>query len=261
MKPNGQPVSLGEQRKLLRLFEENRYAEWLGKNGRLIGFALLAVLVALVLIFRWGTQFATHTEDDFIHAQELFGLWQSAADSGNIAQVEEILPQLESILKSHASLHAKYDGVIAQKLLALDAVEKALPFAERTLRRTQSNALPLYHLYAEASLLMSQGMFGEALTAAQQLQAALESDPKPAEGSPVASEAVSGVLLGEYNALRLALLAQRRGAASDEVVAWQLWQQKYGASPHSLAHQLTFGSVDLGQYVQHRLQELNSAKA
>lgn len=240
-----------QENQLLELLEENRYNEWVSKNGRWAVVTLVGLIVVLVVIFRLGMASTSNTEDDFIHADQLFATWSQAADSGALSQLPTGLEELDRVMQQHPSLHAKYDGAIAQRLIALTDASQALPFAERTLQRTKSDKLQLYHAYAEASLLISQGKEKEALEKTKALQAVLQGNLDTPE-----SANIDNTLLAEYNLLRLAMLEQKTGDTHEELKAWQAWQQHAGQGKSIAAHKLAIGQVDLEQYAQARQKAL-----
>lgn len=235
-----------QENQLLELLEENRYNEWVSKNGRKAIVTIVGLIIALVVIFRLGISSTNHIEDDFIQADQLFATWSQAANSGELSQLPTDLEKLNSAMRQHPSLHAKYDGAIAQRLIALTEASQAQPFAERTLRRTKSDKLQLYHTYAEASLLISQGRDREALEKTKALQAVLLSNLEATESTNINNT------LTEYNLLRLAILEQKIGDAHEELKAWQAWQQHAAEGKSIAAHRLAIGQVDLEQYVHAR---------
>lgn len=240
-----------QENQLLELLEENRYNEWVSKNGRRAIVILVGLIIVLVVIFRLGMASTSHSEDDFIQADQLFATWSQAADSGALSQLPIGLEELHRVLRQHPSLHAKYDGAIAQRLIALTDASQAQPFVEHTLQRTKSDKLQLYHAYADASLLISQGREKEALEKTKELQAALQGNVEAQEFA-----SIDNTVLVEYNLLRLAMLEQKIGDAHEELKAWQRWQQHAGQGKSIAAHKLAIGQVDLEQYAQARQKAL-----
>jgi len=236
---------LPEENKILQLLEENRYADWVGKNGRLAVALLAGFIIFLVIIFRFGLATTERGEGDFSRAQLLFVAAERAADAADIQQTYALLQQLSQLMEAHPSLHAKYDGAIAQRLLALEQGKEAEPYAQRTLMRTRSDQLVLFRSYAATTLLIGIGEHKQALEAANALAKELEQAELAGTAEP---------MLAACNQLRRAALEHKVGSAAGELAALHSYSQlsqRYGSEVTPLSS-LAIGQVDLKQYIQER---------
>jgi hypothetical protein len=119
------------------------------------------------------------------------------------SDTDDSLQKLQTILKKHPELHAKYDGAIAQALLSAQNPTEAAPYAERTLQRTQGETPAPYLDYASTTLLIANGKYDEALKAAQSLKSNTEYPT-----------------LYAFNLLRIAFLNRELKNTQAEKAAW-----------------------------------------
>lgn len=171
--------------------------QWAIANGKQIAYWALIAMLLLFTAYRYLASAAVQSEQEFITAESSM---QTLA-SGNDTQ--ESLQKLQTILKKHPELHAKYDGAIAQALLSAQNPTEAAPYAERTLQRTQGETPAPYLDYASTTLLIANGKYDEALKAAQSLKSNTEYPT-----------------LYAFNLLRIAFLNRELKNAQAEKTAW-----------------------------------------
>jgi|LakMenE01Jun11ns_1017448.scaffolds.fasta_scaffold9915940_1 hypothetical protein len=234
---------------------ENPTVQWISQNGKMLLWIFLALLAAILLLYRliWGG--SQSTENDYLAANRDFSTFETASDPKTQA---EALDQLIGLLKRHPNLQSKFDGLAAQTLLNRDAVTQAIPFAERTLTRVRLNHLPFYHDYASTTLLISEKKYAEALKQAQALQSKL------IEGSKEKAESKEfGDVLYVFNLLRVAMLQQQLGNKTEELKTWNEFKQAavlnnekgYFVQPdlfETILNQLQDGKSSIMNYIEAR---------
>lgn len=228
--------------KLISL-EDNRPVAWISKNSRYILGLLAAAIVLIILIFRWSALNVSKAEDAYTRAQNAFNAWQKSLGSEEKGGNADFLA-LSNYLETYPNLQAKYDGTIAQTLLALGEEAKALPFARRTLQRVQLDKLPLYRDFSENTLLIGEGKVEQALEKSQQLQNKMD-------------EEKSSPLLAEFNLLRTGMLDKALGNREGELALWHLWQNDF-LKKSALNSSVNFGKITIAQYIQEREKALTA---
>jgi len=238
------------------LLEESRYIGWISKYGKqaLIGIAVL--FAVLVLVYRSGFGGAVQAEGDYLRAD--------TALQGFLKGEKNSLQKLESILKRRPDLAAKYDGIIAQTLLNRGEVEQAIPFAEKTLKRTEHEGLSLYHDYAKTTLQMSEGQYEAALERALNLK-----DKMLQQAGLKPEKRGFGDILFAFNLLRIAILQQALNSKEEELKTWQEWKQfaRWTAEPppsehigarafHVVLNHLDNDNISLTDYIATREEKL-----
>jgi hypothetical protein len=237
MKKNGSTVP-PESKQLISYLEQTSLVDWIGKNGsKLIG-AFFLLVVLFIAVFRWGVSSTGKSEGSFINASHYFSNFEKAIEENRGDEMHHALTALLSTMKEQPSLQAKYDGIMAQLLLATNEVEQALPLAKDTLKRTAADRLEDYRSYSETTLLMGQGKMEEALARAKGLQEKLLQGEKKEES-----------LLIEYNLLRLAALEGQLGHKEEERIALLEWQK----TGQQLGHAISSGGISLAQFISTRL--------
>lgn len=177
------------------------FVQFLIKNSRQIGYGALILLLVFILGYRFLAYRSSLAEKDFIAAKE------AAQD----LKKESSLATLQSILSTHPSLQAKYDGLVGQTLLTQGKLEEAKPYIERTLARTQAEASPSDLEYAKTSLLIAEGHYDEALKNAYLLK---ERDISPT--------------LYAFNLIRIAFLERTLQNPAAEQKAWSELKEMEG---------------------------------
>jgi hypothetical protein len=237
-------------------FQENEiivvkqgWVDWLQEHGKTLLYVVLGVILVLFAAFHWMARSKGSAYGDYVSAHSTYLSWASGAK-----QDEPLLNKLKGLLDRHPELHAKYDPLIAQRLLT----ENDSALALNTLKRIGKEA-PYFAQFAHASLLISQGSFSAALEEAQRLKQALEVDDLFWEKQ---SQAVRhGSSLYAFNLLRIAMLEQKVGTADGERLAWEELEKKEGKTYHPEAMFLleqAFREQDLSlkDYIAYRKAQL-----
>lgn len=225
----------------------------------MVGFAFL-LLVGYVITS--GSQ--TKNQADFSQAESQFTVYtQSLLDpKADSTKAKEALLSLQSLIASHPELHQKYDGPLAQLVLIEGNPTVALSYEKDLLARTLENAnnpfLKPYADYSRTSLLIAQGEFSTALQKALELQVILG-----------ASNSTHTQTLQLFNEVRIAMLYQQLGSASDELKAWGDVKQATGWNDRRLMSMQSFfspsmmvlshfheGKISLLNYIEVREKEL-----
>lgn len=210
----------------LELLEENTVLDWLHKNSR----NLVVALGALIAFFILGTLFFSHkvnrAEEDYLNAETLSAKLQLPllTDDDRISNTQAY-EQLSQIINSRPELQAKYDGLIAQALISQGKIQEALPIAERNLQRIGKDNLPFYNDYSNATLLMAQQQYDQALKLTTQTQSHMQAQAKEAtdENTPRSF----GDTLYAFNTLRIAVLQQNAHNSAEANKAWESLMQSY----------------------------------
>lgn len=238
--------------------EEGLLTEWLALHGKTILYVLGGLVATLAIVFTLSSRHTSQSEQDYIHAANDFALISSAATSYDSPAAQEALTRLQQLMQKHTELQAAYEAALAQILLNQSQVAEAIPYANATLARVQSNDLTFYTEYAATTLLISQQNYPQALANSQSLQQKMEENL-----SLPSDKRAFGEELFALNLLRIGILQQSVGDAAGELKTWQTWKQYAGlngAAPsainpqafRALVQELAIGSVSLPDYIAHR---------
>jgi hypothetical protein len=223
---------------------EHPAVEWLFKNKQTILYAIAALFIAIIFLFRFVSARTLSAEGDYFQAQN--DMTQLQTNSLQASEVD--LSRLEAILKRHPELQAKYDGLIAQSLLIDQEVQKAVPFAERTFQRLKNDPVGFYENYANTSLLIGEGQYEQAISQAQQLKGQMDQATEQA-----------GSTLYVFNLIRIAMLHQQLNQVDQERLAWEALQNYQGNLDAVVATEKLFqtDSQSLSHYTDTRRKALN----
>lgn len=207
-------------------------------------FALLALLILSSRLIAWRTLDA---EKDFFQAQTAFTQFEQDVTSANPTTASTDLEQLQAIMERHPELKPKYEGSLAQTLLVTGQIPQAKIFIDDIFKRTEPDHLKLYQHYTEASLLIGQGKYPEALDHAKKLKETLDQQGADA----------NSVLYG-FNLVRLALLYQQAGQSQEELKIWDDLENQSQAMKGILtvAQAFQIGNASLSQYAEERKNTL-----
>ncbi len=239
--------------------------EWLMENRKSVPYIFLIILSLIVIGYKLTSNRAAKAETNYLQAEYAFNLLQeSIQNPSKSSEREGALVQLRSIVATYPELESKYDGVVAQLLLAQNQLNEALPFAERALNRTKQDQLEFYHEFSQITLLVSGAQQSEALRRSIALK---EQMMQKAEKYPIGSEERDyGDLLYGFNLIRIGLLSQGLNETSNEINAWKEWNRLSNdkektnlLNPQSLQSinaLFSEGSFTLEAFVQARLKAL-----
>jgi len=228
--------------------ENNRWEKFFIQHGLPILYGIFGLIVFIIAISRVGIMNQTNHERDYINGEHYFSSLKGCDDLNN----DPSFKALEEIIARHPELHAKYDGALAHLLLKSSQEEQARKYLalaqERTLLYRQEEPLTYYDNYTEASLLINDHQYTEALQHASKLH------------EDTINQDVASTLLA-FNVLRIATLCQQLGDDELEQKTWEELKQKAGhkenfSSYHVLFSCLQEGSVSFDNYIQMRLKNL-----
>jgi hypothetical protein len=230
---------------------ENRFTDFFAEYGNRVFYVIIALLALFFLIFRYTGSQEAQAIGDYISADSNLTKFR-ATPASEILNPDGPFETLTNIIARHPELHQKYDGLIAQILVAKGQPQIADSFANPTFNRIEKDHLPLYLDYAKASLLSSKGLYEEALKSSLTLKEQLSKVKEDSHDET----------LKAYNLLRIAFLNQQLGHEQDEKLAWKefdswvksasqdLQGKKIWASLQSNFQQ---GGISLVDYIKIRL--------
>jgi hypothetical protein len=221
--------------------------DWMRGHLPLLGGTLLTVLIAVVVVLKGVKQ---EPEADYLTAEMAYRRWEKTS-----------LAQLQTLLKKHPELHTKYDGAIAQKLLASSESGLAASFGNAALKRVKELS-PYHAQFSQASILIAEEKLLDALVQAKELKASMEND------TPFWEQKYGSILFA-FNLLRIAMLEKAAGTKEGEWTAWQELKKHAGWGQESatkcdpeafrlLAENFRSKEVSLTDYIRHRERLLTS---
>lgn len=248
MKKQEKASSLSSGSSLNAVFlEESPLIQWLSNKGYQLLWIFLGIFALFVLIAYFFSGRERDSEGAYLKADKEF--IQFATPSISAEESQQSLLKLQTILDKYPELHAKYDGLIAQTLITKKQGQEALGFAKRALTRTRTEIDPFYSLFAENTLLISEGKEEEALNQSKSLQKSLESTGNNEK------------TLHIFNLLRIGMLQEKLHLQSEEKKT--LAQLKELISKEDSALLLTpfqEGNVTLMDYINAREVALKDIK-
>ena len=164
--------------------------------------------------------------------------------------MENDFAQLDAIMKRHPDLKSKYEGALAQTLLISDRIPQAKMLIEDIVKRTEPDHLQLYQAYTQASVLVAEKKYTEALALSNDLKLKLEALPRDLSSN-----------LFTFNLIRLALLYQQLNQPNEELQIWGelLSKTENMAALLSIGEILRIGEASFSQYIEERKKEIVSA--
>lgn len=221
--------------RVLFALEEHPIIVWVSENSKLLMWGAAGLLALCLGIYQIGAKQRSSTELEYWRSSEAIRAFEHG--SGSLALVQ-------TYLERFPELHAKEDGAIAQLLLARGENSTAMPYAQSALDRTQNSMNPLYAAYAEATLLIGEKKYKEALDQALLLQKNIEETRQ--------KEAQFGGALGAANLLRIVMMQNELGlidAAKQSMVAWKRWTSGSSAEAAQVADLFQEGRLTLGDVI------------
>lgn len=231
---------------------EKLAANW--KTALFIGLGVLALIVSLIQFA--GKARSSLFADSFALEQSL-SAWEASGFKDG-----EALSKIEKALSRHADFQAKAGAQVAQKLLALKEIKRAIPYTEKTLRRVPFPTA--YHRrFAQNAVQIGKGEYAAALTEAKELKKDLENDS--ALWSKQGEGAHYGSILYAFNLLRVASLETVAGTPERALAVWKELEEqlvKAQFAPATLAinpegyylleQNFTQNDLTLRAYIQHQ---------
>ncbi|HSW86832.1 MAG TPA: hypothetical protein VLG49_04960, partial [Rhabdochlamydiaceae bacterium] len=102
---------------------KNQSMDWLIEHKKSILYTITIAMMFLFLAYQFFSKFHKKSESDYIQADVSFHRWIASNDSN-----AEFFDVLKKSIVKHPELHAKYDGLIAEKLLSRKDFEEVKPF-------------------------------------------------------------------------------------------------------------------------------------
>jgi len=232
------------------------------RYGRTILYVIAGLVIAFLIIYRYSSSQQVSAEATYINAETEFAQLQKNALVANTPAFDDTLANIKSILSARPELHAKYDALIAQLLLARGNAAQAQQFAEAPLARLNAEKLPFYADFATTTLLIENSHYAEALTSALAVKEAML---KNASTENALQSQAHNDFLFAFNLIRIASLQQQLGNKDAEIMAWNEWQSFVNQSPTNpyawqadpqtiatLLQHLQEGKVSLPNYIDMR---------
>lgn len=244
--------------------KETPYFQWFLDNGAKLPYIFGGMILVIALIFKFSTSKNNQAESNYLLAENYFQLLTRylQGESEGSKEVLVTLDKLAEITKSYPELNSRYDGLIAQLLLAMNKEKEAEPYAARTLQRTKKDNTPYHTAFSETTLLIAKGNYAEALDRAKELQKQLNTATET--GKPN----FQYNYLFAYNLLRIAMLEQQIGTSQGEKAAWEEWLANFHQTQDeglekaflTLNQELTEGKFSLIDYINARTDSKNLVK-
>ncbi|NGX58101.1 MAG: hypothetical protein K940chlam3_01002 [Chlamydiae bacterium] len=219
----------------------HRLIEFVQDYGTSIVYGILGLLVAIVILYQFTRSSESHNFSDYMRADRIYQQFIQEINS-------EQLEKLEQLMARHPDLKQKYEGKIAQALIAKGHPELAAPYIDGVIQRSEEENFPWFLDYTKTTQLITQENYEEAYQQAQDLQAQLEDQQQV----PYYQQ------LFAYNLLRLATLEQQLGLREPELAHWEeilVTAEENGAMMGLLRH-LQEGHVNLTSYIEYRIAQL-----
>lgn len=246
---------------------QDKMENFIYEYGRKVLYLIAGLFLLFIFMYRMSSGSSVSAVTDFMTVQNDFHRFQESSVADALAP-NGPFTTLAKILQRHPELHQKYDGLIAQTWIVKSETSQAEPFAKNVFERLQLDSLPYYPDFSEATLLMSQHQYQEALKNAKNLKEQMLTSPffKKADTSDS-----TGEILFALNLLRIAMLEQRVGSASEELNAWNEWQRftqpnanTSGFVINETSRQLMqkymeAGQASIDQYIKMRQRELKGS--
>jgi predicted negative regulator of RcsB-dependent stress response len=198
-----------EKTDFAEILEENEYFRWIAENGKNLGIAFFIIIALFFIGYRLTAGSMANSELQYIQAENDY---QRFLSEQNSATQTERLQKLDSILVTHPELYQKFDGAIAQKLINEGKVTEALPFAKRSLERTEKENAPYFSNYSITTLLIAEKKYEQALQQSLALKQELLKNTSNDD------------LLVAFNLLRIATLQQVLNLETEELGSWDEWK-------------------------------------
>lgn len=224
--------------------------DWIITHRKTVLNYSVATFAVIFSAYTFYSKFGPHPEKDYLAADAYFQKWAGGDHSDR-----ETLQKLDKLITSHPELHAKYDALIAERLLMWNEPKAATNYLQTALKRIEGSSI-YYPQFARTSLLISQGELKDALEDAMQLKEEMTEDPSLfAENERVRWEG----LLYAFNLVRIATLEQRAGTPQGERKAWEelmALRDKDAEAFSMIQYHFRENDLTLFDYIAHRTASL-----
>jgi hypothetical protein len=248
-------IKLKEQRKMASEITplEGRWVNFFSTYWRQVIYGALAIVLLALSAYLFFFNNA-HREQNYLKAEIDFQRYL-LADSNDNAQFE----QLQESFRQSPQLLQKYQGAFAQELTKQGKWDEALTYATAAIERSANIQPLLFEEFSQASLLIGQKEYRQALEISKNLNQILST-------LPYEHHYQSGYnLLGAYSLLRIAILQQEIGSPFEELQAWleyknftakkNLFTNEDNTTSDNLSllqNNFRAGDVSLNDYIVHR---------
>jgi len=213
--------------------------EFVHNYGTLMAYGFLGVVTILVIAYQFTRSRESHSFTDYMRADRVYHHFMQA----DLSEEPEAFEQLERLMARYPDLKQKYEGKVAQVLIAKDRPEMARPYIDQMIKRSEQEGFPTFLDYTKTTLLITEGEYDDAYQQALALQPQLQEEDQ----------------LYAFNLLRLAILERQLGLLKPEL---EHWEQILAAADNNdaIKEMLTHvqeGQVSLNTYIQDRVSELS----
>ncbi len=207
--------------------EENKYLEYLKKYWKKAFYAVLILACVGIWSERLFLKKSGNTKQDYLIVNQIFESYRM----GNPIALES-LDEAERVVKKHPELSSKYATMLSHCCYVQNQPEKALLYANSSLKRARNSLPSPYVTYSDVSLEISEKKFEQAYKHSVQLE----------------EELARGEFeqLHAFNLLRLIFLCDK---VSEDKEAYYKRLKKM-ASYDSIAPLFQEGSVNLETYLK-----------
>ncbi|MBN4067167.1 hypothetical protein JYU14_03685 [Simkania negevensis] len=220
---------------------------------------VITLLIVLVLFFA-TLYLLAHNKTE---REETYYEIENTLQSYRTRRSPETLLNLASLIASTPSAQAKYNPLLAQAFLNSQLNNKAIPYAQSALQRTDSQWSSLFGSFSTTSLTIAQEHYQHALDQALATKKSLETLPTPPTQLPYYNA------LYAYTLLRIAFLQQALNDNTAELASWNALLSYQNLLVHSTQTDpsTTFRNItqafntqftNLHHYIQHRIKILNN---
>jgi len=215
-------------------------SEFVEKYGALMAYAFLGLVTLLIIAYQFTRNRETRSFTEYMRADRVYAHFTQA----DLDADPEALQRLEQLMDQYPDLKQKYEGKVAQVLIAKDRTDLAYPYIERMITRSEEEGFPKFLDYTQTTLLITEEEYSAAYQRALELQPRLDSDEQ----------------LHAFNLLRLASLEQRLGLVKPELEHWEdlLAAAEENDAFKAMLSQVREGKVNLNRYIQNRVAELKN---
>lgn len=208
--------------------EENKLITLLSKHWSKFLLGILAVATVAAWSERLLHSNQNENKHDFFIAQQIFERFHK----GEYLPAESI-EAAQNILDRHPELHPKYDLVLALTFFSQQKPAEGTRYARSLINHAEQHLPPLYKDYAHTTLLISDGHYRDAFSAAITLEEKLASQ-------------TGYDTLDAMNTLRILFLAHELGEAAQQQTSWIKLSQHPAYA--SIASVFQAGNVSLTDY-------------
>ena len=224
-----------------------KLADWFQEYGQKMIYGIAALVVIMIAGLVWSSARKDASEKAYVEAELSYEKFFKLASDQNDPANEQPFLSLKAAIENHPDLGARYDGSIAQVFLRVGAMQPALVYGDKALKRLAKEDFPFFEEFSKTSLLIVQGNEQEALKRALFLQKKMTETP-------------TTDALTLLNHVRIAMLYGRLGNKLEELKAWTQWDQLVTMNPQTaqqIADGFKTGNVTLADYIAARKKDLS----